>query len=706
MKTTLQSVFTIALLSLGLSVSAQTRYLDDVFSAVTVTSDVTYATNISILPMLQGLPPGPANLKCDIYEPTGDVLTDRPVIILVHTGSFLPPVLNGQPTGSKSDLSIVEQCTRWAKKGYVAVAMDNRLGWNPTSTDQNVRTSTLIQAAYRGIQDARAMVRYMRMTEATGNSYGIDESKIVIGGQGTGAYISLGVATLDTASEMYLPKFMNLSTTPPSPYVYAPFFGNVYGTDSTYLPDFASPTGQTELWNIPNNPTYSSDVNMAFNLGGALADISWLDAGEIPIVSFHCEKDPYGPIDTGDVIVPTTGNIVVEVMGSRVVQHYANQYLNNDPFALAGISDVYTTAANVNNGGLEGLNVFITPPPSATSNAFGEPWEEEGAPWDWWDNVTYGIQAEAVNGIPGQTSAAFFEANAILGSPNMSAANGNLYIDTIQGYLNPRLFAVLGFISGCTDATSCNYNASANIDDGTCILPDGCTDPLACNYDNLATCDDGSCLTDYGCMNPAATNYDPLATCPDSCIFPVVTYGCTDSTAYNYNPTASIDDTSCCFIAGCTDALAFNYDITACYDDGSCIPVALGCTYSVACNYDASANSDDGSCIFPDGCTDDEADNYDPTALCDDGSCLYPTAINEEISGLLMYPNPANNVLTIISHSVEIENINIYNLNGQLVLNKVLNNHNTVNVSSLESGIYIVDILSENTSVKRKLIIE
>ncbi|MDC0204772.1 hypothetical protein OAJ65_03145, partial [Flavobacteriales bacterium] len=74
----------------------QNRYLDDVFSAVTVTSDVTYATNISILPMLQGLPPSPVTLKCDIYEPTGDSLTNRPVIILVHTGSFLPAVINGQ----------------------------------------------------------------------------------------------------------------------------------------------------------------------------------------------------------------------------------------------------------------------------------------------------------------------------------------------------------------------------------------------------------------------------------------------------------------------------------------------------------------------------------------------------------------------------------------------------------------------------------
>ena len=56
--------------------------------------------------------------------------------------------------------------------------------------------------------------------------------------------------------------------------------------------------------------------------------------------------EPYGPIDTGDVIVPTTGDFVVEVMGSRTVQYYQNQYLNNDAFANSGISDVWTTAAN------------------------------------------------------------------------------------------------------------------------------------------------------------------------------------------------------------------------------------------------------------------------------------------------------------------------------------------------------------------------
>jgi acetyl esterase/lipase len=614
MKRILQSTLAIALISLGFTSSAQTRYLDDVFSAVTVTSDIDYATNTSILPMLQGLPPGPATLKCDIYEPTGDSVINRPVIILVHTGSFLPPVLNGQPTGSKGDLSVVEQCTRWAKKGYVAIAMDNRLGWNPTSPDQDVRTSSLLQAAYRGIQDAKAMVRYMRMTEDNGNPHGINPDKIILGGQGTGAYISLGYATLDDpATELMLPKFINFSTTPPSPYVYPPFFGNPDGTDSAWLPAAASPTGQDELWNIPNNPTYSNDVNMVFNLGGALADISWLQTGDVPMVSFHCEMDPYGPIDTGDVIVPTTGDFVVEVMGSRTVQHYANQYLNNDPFALAGISDIYTTAANVNNGGLEGLYVFKTPAPSTAPNAFGELEEEQGSPWDWWDNASYDVMFQAVNGAP----AGYGAANSLLGNPSMSSANGNAYLDTVQGYLNPRMYEVLDLVNntnilgiyGCTDVNACNYDSTANTDDGSCLFgTSGCTDAIACNYDASATCDDGSCDLPNGCGDPLYVEYDASVTCSDA-----------------------------------------------------------------------------NACIT-----------------------LIPTGINEVIDASTdIYPNPANNSLNIVSNFIDINTISIYNLHGQEVLNTTVNaNQIKINTSSLANGIYIIDIKSNNTSVKRKLIIE
>jgi len=465
MKKTLQNLLAVSILFVGVTANSQTRYLDDVFTDVQITDSVVYAQNISIEPMLIGLNPALMPILCDIYEPSGDSLTDRPVIIIAHTGSFLPAIANGQATGSRGDSSIVEQCMRWAKKGYVAIAMDNRLGWNPLSTDQNVRTATLMQAAYRGMQDARSMIRYMRMTEDSGNPYGIDPTKFVLGGHGTGAYISLGAATLDDPAELNLSKFIDFTNPQmPIPYVIPYYMGNIYGTDLTYAPLrdstgtpiilIDSSTGtiiplldSTMPLNIPNNPTYSSDFNMAFNLGGALADISWLEEGDMPIVSFHAENDPYAPLDTGDVIVPTTGDFVVEVMGSRTIQDYSNQYGNNDLFINAGFSfnnDPYTVAANVNNGGLEGLYILKTPPPSTSPNAYGEYDEEQGSPWDWWDNVTYGIQADYVNGVPGLTSPAFFEANAILGNPDMSATKGRTYIDTVQGYLNPRMYVTLG----------------------------------------------------------------------------------------------------------------------------------------------------------------------------------------------------------------------------------------------------------------------
>ena len=41
----------------------------------------------------------------------------------MHTGSFLPATLNGQANRGKTDNAIVEQCTNFAKKGYVAVAI-------------------------------------------------------------------------------------------------------------------------------------------------------------------------------------------------------------------------------------------------------------------------------------------------------------------------------------------------------------------------------------------------------------------------------------------------------------------------------------------------------------------------------------------------------------------------------------------------------
>ena len=51
---------------------------------------------------------------------------------------------------------------------------------------------------------------------------------------------------------------------------------------------------------------------------------------------------------------------------------------------------------------------------------------------------------------------------------------------------------------GCTDSLACNYDPSANCDDGSCLTAYGCTDATACNYDANATCNNGSCILPDG----------------------------------------------------------------------------------------------------------------------------------------------------------------------------------------------------------------
>ena len=150
----------------GLSVNAQTRYLDEITQDVSVTSNVLYGTNIGIITQS----PAQENLYMDVYQPSVDTATNRPVVIILHTGSFLPAIINGQPTGSKTDNAIVAMCEGFAKKGYVAIALDYRLGWNPVSPSEDVRRSTLIQAAYRSLQDVKTAVRFLRKSVIEGEN--------------------------------------------------------------------------------------------------------------------------------------------------------------------------------------------------------------------------------------------------------------------------------------------------------------------------------------------------------------------------------------------------------------------------------------------------------------------------------------------------------------------------------------------------------
>lgn len=100
-----------------------------------------------------------------------------------------------------------------------------------------------------------------------------------------------------------------------------------------------------------------------------------------------------------------------------------------------------------------------------------------------------------------------------------------------------------GAQAGCMDATACNYDEEATVDDASCEYAcSGCTSEDACNYDPGALFDDGSCIASV-CTDPMACNYNPEAgACEGGCQYP----SCADATACNYDPDTDCPDPSVC----------------------------------------------------------------------------------------------------------------------------------------------------------------
>lgn len=395
------------------------RYLTEVFSDVTVTNEVTYGVNATVLLVSVLGEAVPQELQCDIYEPAGDTETNRPLIVLMHTGNFLPPDFNGGCTGTTKDADIVDLATRLAKMGYVVAAADYRLGWNPVDPDQTVRVFTLINAAYRGVQDSRTCIRFFRRTvEENGNPYGIDPNKIILWGVGTGGYIAYASATLDTITDTWIPKFI----TPFGPMVVQEINGDIDATTVGIVPPGypGFPEGDTLCY--PNHVGYSSEFSLMVNSGGALGDTSWIDADDPPMISFHVPTDPFAPCEIGQVIVPPPLNLdVVEVMGSCTVQPMANELGINDPFwsiDYAAYGDIFqdiTDHARSINGNLEGFYPFFSSDPT------------EAGPWG------YSTSLEPY-GVPGSNC-------------DTNSVEASAYLDTIVWYFAPRAAGILDLVS-------------------------------------------------------------------------------------------------------------------------------------------------------------------------------------------------------------------------------------------------------------------
>lgn len=342
--------------------------------------------------------------------------------------------------GEKEDSAAVHICKELAKRGYVAASVTYRLGWQPDNTQNlDLRRGSNLLAVYNSVQDAKNAVRFIRASELMGGDpFQIDSDNITLIGQGSGGYITFAYATLDKYSEVTaLSKFQYQDTVGiyggtvaiGSPYVDTAAFGDwngyggaatITGTDSLglYEIDLTQPGRNIEnLKGIPHN------VNCVVNLGGALGDESWLEAGDVPMLSIHNIYDFYAPYDSGMVRVPVNGQFwdVVPVAGSYRAIKMANENFNNYVFqreSYSGSAEWQIARNHPGNPmGYSGIYPIAIEPANPTL-----PFFVNSNPWDFWD--------------PSDPLGAN-EAN-----PNVKAQS-LAYIDTVIAFIIPGMKSVM-----------------------------------------------------------------------------------------------------------------------------------------------------------------------------------------------------------------------------------------------------------------------
>lgn len=168
---------------------AAVRYRTQIFSGATSTT-VTYGSAPDFISS------APVTLQLDLYRPTGDVATSRPLLVWIHGGSFLG--------GNRGQMAAESRA--YARLGYVTASISYRLDAGnhclqvqagQYSGAELVAERARCEKAILGARDDAAMaISWLR---ANATTYGIDPTRVAVGGSSAGAITAIHVGqTLNT----------------------------------------------------------------------------------------------------------------------------------------------------------------------------------------------------------------------------------------------------------------------------------------------------------------------------------------------------------------------------------------------------------------------------------------------------------------------------------------------------------------------------
>jgi predicted esterase len=198
--------------------------------------------------MMRDLP-----LELDLYQPIGDTLKKRPLIVLIHGGAFV--------IGDKDSETMVSMAEYFAKRGFVAASINYRIGYMFLPGGY----SYLERCMYRAVQDARAAIRYL-VHHAP--EYGIDPSYIFVAGNSAGGFTALKTA--------FMEQHEAFASASGNSFLLREDLGCLDCSGNTYKTKFK--------------------ISGVINMWGALTDTALISKKEnIPVLSFHGDADQIVP---------------------------------------------------------------------------------------------------------------------------------------------------------------------------------------------------------------------------------------------------------------------------------------------------------------------------------------------------------------------------------------------------------------------------
>jgi len=245
-----------------------TRYRDQLFADVKITSNINYDTN----------PKDAKAYLADIYQPAGDQANNRPLIIWMHGGAF--------KFGSKDAKSIQLWCNTFARRGYVCAAINYRL----SKKNPLLHHDELLKGCYNGMIDAKKAIQFFR---ENASKYGIDPERIILAGNSAGGMIAVQTAFVSNAG------FVKTAALAPE----------LEGAQSNDLPHIAA----------------------VVNLWGAIFNRDWLKNASVPIVCILGDKDGIVPPTHrnnslfGGIDIHTTADSIHLTNELKVYQGYSHE---------------------------------------------------------------------------------------------------------------------------------------------------------------------------------------------------------------------------------------------------------------------------------------------------------------------------------------------------------------------------------------------